>query len=151
MPIALFLITDAWLQKPDPRFSENRSRSQWDRLRAVSSRQGLEWVIPQQVVPNRVWRPLIRLSLLAIEAASESQFSVKPHWTALCGRLRQMTLSQVNAFFKLILFFSNNPLQFGKTWFISLSLFLLAFSRCSGYNRRLEGVKRFWDLTFQIN
>jgi len=52
MPIALFLITDAWLQKPDPRVRENRPRSQWGRLRAVSSRQGLGRVIPQQVVPN---------------------------------------------------------------------------------------------------
>jgi hypothetical protein len=105
MPIALFLITDAWLQKPDPCFSENRSRSQWGRLRAVSTRQGLGRVIPQQVVPNRVWRPLIRLGRLAIEAASENPFSAKPRWTALCERLSRMTLSQVNAFFKLILFF----------------------------------------------
>jgi hypothetical protein len=32
-------------------------------------------------------------------------------------------------------------LQFGKTWFITSSLFLLAFSRCSGYNRSLKGRK----------
>jgi len=34
-----------------------------------------------------------------------------------------MTFSQVDSFFKLILFFSNIPLHFGKTWFISFSLF----------------------------
>jgi len=108
MPIALFLITVAWLQKPDPRFRENSPRSQWGRLRAVSSRQGLGRVIPQQVVPNRVWRPLIRLSRLGIEAAYENPFSAKPRWTALCERLRRVTLSQVNAFFKLILFFKQS-------------------------------------------
>jgi hypothetical protein len=53
-----------------------------------------------------------------------------------------MTLSHVDAFFKLILVFSNKPLQFGETWFISFSLFLLALSRCSGFNQHLERVKK---------
>jgi len=44
---------------------------------------------------KRVWRPLIRLSRLAIEGASENPFSAKPRWTALCERLRRVTLSQV--------------------------------------------------------
>jgi hypothetical protein len=51
------------------------------------------------------------------------------------------TLSQVDTFFKLILFFLNIPLQFRKTWFISFSLFLLAFSRCSRYNRLVQRVE----------
>jgi hypothetical protein len=43
-------------------------------------------------------------------------------------------------------------LQFGKTWFISLSLFLLAFSRCSDYNRHLERAKKIlgFDIPNQL-
>jgi hypothetical protein len=62
--------------------------------------------------------------------------------TALDGTLRAIAENDsftTRSLFQADFIFSNNPLQFGKTWFISSSLFLLAFSRCSGYNRSLKG------------
>jgi hypothetical protein len=105
----------------------------------VRSRQGLEWFAPQPVVPKPARRDFTPLNRKAGEGPLKNMLSEKPLWKALYRLLRKRTLSQLDTFFKLILFFSNNPLQFGKTWFISSSLFLLAFSRCSGYNRSLKG------------
>jgi hypothetical protein len=137
--------------KQHPRFNENRPRWNMDRRRAVSSRLGLRWGTPQQVVPGHVEGPSPARTEWPSKPSAERSFPVKPLWTVLCEQKGEMTFSQVDLFFKLILFFSNIPLHFGKTWFISCSLFLLEFSRCSVYNHSLERVKKFWDLTFQTN
>ena len=137
--------------KQHPRFNENRHLWKMDRRRAVSSRLGLRWGTPQQVVPGPLEGSFTARAVWPSTPSAERSFSAKPLWTVLCEQKGEMTFSQVDSFFKLILFFSNIPLHFRKTWFISFSLFLLAFSRCSVYNHSLERVKKSWDLTFLTN
>jgi hypothetical protein len=60
-------------------------------------------------VPKTARGDFTRWNRKAGEGPLKNILSEKPLWTALCGLWRKTTLSQLGAFFKLILFFQTIP------------------------------------------